>query len=133
MDMRPQSFMGKAFAQAHSELSLPLQLAHWTDEHILRALVDAGEDLPGSLLVGKASLDRYLALPRACPSTAPVVSVPEHDYPQLAQQALCHALPCPARLQRGRRAARVLCLACWRAGVGQVFPCGRQPGRPALA
>ena len=93
MDMRPQGFMGKAFAQAHSELSLPLQLAQWSDEHILRALVHAGEDLPGSLVVGASSLDRYLALPRACPSTAPVVSEPEHDYPLLAQQALGHALP----------------------------------------
>jgi hypothetical protein len=92
MDTRPQGFLGRAFTQAHPELSLPPHLAHWSDDHILLALVRAGEDLPGNLLVGSASLDRYLALPPKR-SAAPQVSDPQHDYPRLAQQALGSAVP----------------------------------------
>ena len=92
MDTRPQGFLGRAFVQAHAELALPPHLAHWNDDHILLALVRAGEDLPGNLLVGAASLDRYLALPRQR-SAATEVSDPAHDYPRLALQALSSAAP----------------------------------------
>ena len=87
MDTRPQGFLGRAFVQAYPELALPPHLGHWSDDHILLALVRAGEDLPGNLLVGGASLDRYLALP-ASRSAAPVVMDPAQDYPRLALQAL---------------------------------------------
>lgn len=93
MDMRPQGFLGKAFAQAHPELHLPLQLAQWSDDHVLLALTQAGEDLPGSLIVGTASLNRYLASCGPASSAAPVVTDPEQDYPLLAAQALGSALP----------------------------------------
>lgn len=92
MDTRPQGFMGRAFLQTHPDLALPPHLAHWNDDHILLALVRAGEDLPGNLLVGAASLDRYLALPPSR-STAPVVKDPAQDYPRLALQALGSAAP----------------------------------------
>jgi hypothetical protein len=92
MDTRPQGFLGRAFTQANPELRLPPHLAHWTDDHILLALVRAGEDLPGNLLVGSSSFDRYLALP-ASRSAAPVVNEPDQDYPRLAQQALGSATP----------------------------------------
>lgn len=92
MDTRPQGFMGRAFSQTHPDLALPPHLAHWNDDHILLALVRAGEDPPGNLLVGAASLDRYLALPPSR-STAPVVSDPAHDYPRLALQALGSVAP----------------------------------------
>jgi hypothetical protein len=92
MDTRPQGFLGRAFAQAHPELSLPSHLAHWSDDHILLALVRAGEDLPGNLLVGAVTLDSYLALP-ARRSAAPVVIEPAQDYPRLALQALSSAAP----------------------------------------
>lgn len=88
MDTRPQGFLGRAFTQNHPELQLPPHLTHWSDEHILRALVQAGEDLPGNLLLGSGSLDRYLRLPAPSRSAAPAVSAPEQDYPPLAQQAL---------------------------------------------
>lgn len=92
MDTRPQGFLGRAFAQIHADQGLPPQLAYWSDDHILRALVRAGEDLPGNLLVGSASLDRYLALPPGR-SAAPQLSDPEQDYPRLALQALGSAAP----------------------------------------
>jgi hypothetical protein len=92
MDTRPQGFLGRAFVQVHPDLALPSHLAHWRDEHILLALVCAGEDLPGNLLVGAASLDRYLARPLG-QSATPVVNDPERDYPRLALQALVSAAP----------------------------------------
>lgn len=91
-DTRPQGFLGRAFVQAHPDLALPSHLAHWRDEHILLALVRAGDDLPGNLLVGAASLDRYLARPLGQSATA-VVNDPEQDYPRLALQALVSAAP----------------------------------------
>jgi hypothetical protein len=87
MDTRPQGFLGHGFTQAHADLALPPHLAHWSDDHILLALVRAGEDLTGNLLVGSGSLDRYLALP-AKRSAAPVVTDRAQDYPGLALQAL---------------------------------------------
>jgi hypothetical protein len=92
MDTRPQGFLGRAFAQAHADLDLPSHMAHWSDDQILLALVRAGEDLPGNLLIGGASLDRYLDLPPSR-SAAQAVSDPVQDYPRLALQALVSAAP----------------------------------------
>jgi hypothetical protein len=92
-DMRPQGFLGRASAQAYPALQLPPRLSDWTDDHIVRALVYAGEDLPGNLLLGPSALARYLSLPSGCRSAAPVVTAPAQDYPLLAQQALGNAAP----------------------------------------
>lgn len=91
-DMRPQGFLGRGFAGAHPALQLPANLGHWSDEHILKALVNAGEDLPGNLLVGAAAFDRFHALPGPLHTAAPVVAGAVDDpvtgYPALAAQAL---------------------------------------------
>ncbi|MBL8389476.1 MAG: type II toxin-antitoxin system HipA family toxin YjjJ [Hydrogenophaga sp.] len=87
-DMRPQGFLGRGFAGAHPALQLPANLTHWNDDHILKALVQAGEDLPGNLIVGAAAFDRYLGLPVSQRSAAPVVTDPEAQYPALAAMAL---------------------------------------------
>ena len=83
-DMRPQGFMGQTFVQNHPELSLPADLRHWNDEHALKAMVLAGDDLPGNLIVGEQALARYLSEVR---QTA-VVQQPEMDYPRLAERAM---------------------------------------------
>lgn len=87
-DMRPQGFLGRGFVGRHPGLQLPANLSHWSDDHILKALVNAGEDLPGNLLVGSAAFDRFMALPSPLRTAAPVVSDPATDYPVLAAQAL---------------------------------------------
>jgi len=87
-DMRPQGFLGRGFVQGHPGLQLPANLAHWNDDHILKALVNAGEDLPGNLLVGAAAFERYQALATPLHTRAPVVSDPATQYPALAAQAL---------------------------------------------
>lgn len=91
-DMRPQGFLGRGFVDAHPALRLPANLQHWNDDHILKALVNAGEDLPGNLVVGAVAFDRFLALPMPQRSRAPVVSNPTTQYPALAAQALGQTL-----------------------------------------
>lgn len=87
-DMRPQGFLGRGFVGRNPALQLPANLAHWSDDHILKALVNAGEDLPGNLIVGAAAFDRYQALDAPLRSAAPVVTDPATEYPALAVQAL---------------------------------------------
>lgn len=88
-DMRPQGFMGQTFVQNHPELSLPVDLRHWNDDHALKAMVLAGDDLPGNLIVGEQALARYLSGVR---QTA-FVQDPEVDYPKLAMLAMQGAQP----------------------------------------
>ena len=87
-DMRPQGFMGRNFAQLHPDLSLNTDPRHWSDDDVLRALALRGEDLPGNLLVGQASLARFHALG---PRLARAASA--DDYPALARSALQGQLP----------------------------------------
>jgi hypothetical protein len=88
-DMRPQGFLGRGFAQAHPDLNLPGNLQHWSDDHILKALVNAGDDPPGNLIVGAAAFDRYMARAGA---PGREVDNPETTYPQLALAALGSSL-----------------------------------------
>ena len=87
-DMRPQGFMGRNFAHTHPELALPSDPRYWSDDDVLRALALGGEDLPGNLVVGSASLERFFALADQLPRAAS-----EADYPQLALSALQGTLP----------------------------------------
>ncbi|MDO9200243.1 MAG: type II toxin-antitoxin system HipA family toxin YjjJ [Hydrogenophaga sp.] len=88
-DMRPQGFMGRTFAHAHPELRLPPDLRYWSDDDVLKALVQAGDDLPGNLVVGQPALERLHTLAQR----AVRVSEPERDYPALANQAMQGTLP----------------------------------------
>ena len=88
-DMRPQGFMGRTFALAHPELRLPGDLRYWSDDDVLKALVQAGDDLPGNLIVGQPAFERFHTLAQR----ASRVSVPELEYPALAEQAMQGTLP----------------------------------------
>lgn len=82
-DMRPQGFMGRHFAQRHPALQLAPDPRYWSEDDTLRALALCGEDQPGNLLVGRASLVRYRTLaPRLAQATS------ADDYPTLALGAL---------------------------------------------
>lgn len=80
-DLRPQGFLGRRFPQQHPDLNLPASILEWNDHQILTALSQRGDDLPGNLIVGEASLARYLRL-------KPKVVTPRTDYPRLAMNAL---------------------------------------------
>ncbi len=61
-DMRPQGYLGRAYASRHgAELGLPGRLMEWTDTDALRALLAHGHDVVGNLLLGDMARDRFLA------------------------------------------------------------------------
>lgn len=69
-DMRPQGYLGRAYAACHgAELGLPERLLDWNDTHALRALIVHGHDAIGNLLLGDIARDRFLAAPVPDPIT----------------------------------------------------------------
>ena len=79
VDMVPAGYLGRRFADRNATLGLPPRLEDWNDDHRIIALARRGEDVPGDLVIGEKSLDRFL-------SHAPVESRPA-DYPRLALQS----------------------------------------------
>ena len=120
-DMRPQGFMGQTFVQNHPELSLPADLRHWNDDHALKAMVLAGDDLPGNLIVGEQALARYLSGVR---QTA-VVQQPEVDYPRLAMLAMQGAQPGSSA---GGEQPKFSALVNGQAMLVKFSPSGNAPG-----
>jgi hypothetical protein len=82
-DMRPQGFMGRTFAHAHPELNLGGDPRHWSDDDMLRALTQFGDDLPGNLVMGEVAFQRFHTLPERASRVASAA-----DYPALADQAM---------------------------------------------
>ncbi len=120
-DMRPQGFMGQTFVQNHPELSLPADLRHWNDDHALKAMVLAGDDLPGHLIVGEQALAGYLSGVR---QTA-VVQQPEVDYPRLALLAMQGAQPGSSA---GGEQPKFSALVNGQAMLVKFSPSGNAPG-----
>ena len=60
-DMRPQGFIGRAFALKHADLKLPQRISDWNNDDILESMARRGEDLTGNLLIGAASFERHQA------------------------------------------------------------------------
>lgn len=85
-DMRPQGFLGRAFAHTQHHLRLAENPDHWTDDDVLKALCQSGEDLPGNLIVGARAFERYTQAP-------PPQRVSPQRYPELADAAMRGALP----------------------------------------
>ena len=90
-DMRPQGYLGRAYAARHAAvLGLPSQLNDWSDTHALRALLAHGHDAIGNLLLGDAARERFLSIDAL--SALPIASKPER-YIQLAEEASRGELP----------------------------------------
>ncbi|MCF8198076.1 MAG: type II toxin-antitoxin system HipA family toxin YjjJ [Sulfuritalea sp.] len=84
-DMRPQGYLGRAYAARHGvELGLPDRLTDWTDTHALRALLVHGHDVVGNLLLGDLARDRFLAA--AVPDPVEEQQKAE-EYARLAREA----------------------------------------------
>ena len=61
-DMRPQGFLGRAYATRHAaQLGLPQRLSEWNDTHALRALLAHGHDAIGNLLLGDQAREQFLS------------------------------------------------------------------------
>jgi HipA-like C-terminal domain len=68
LDMRPQGFLGRAYAARHAQaLGLPAALSEWSDAHALRALLVHGHDAVGNLLLGDLARERFLSAPAPVP------------------------------------------------------------------
>lgn len=119
-DMRPQGFMGRHFAHMHPELELPSDPRYWSDDDVLRALALGGEDLPGNLLVGSVSLERFYQLPSQL-SRAPSPA----DYPRLAQSALQGTLPGSTA---GGEQPKFCCVTGARSVIVKFSSAGSSPG-----
>lgn len=90
-DMRPQGYLGRAYAARHgAELGLPARLTEWTDTHALRALLVHGHDVVGNLLLGEMVRDRFLAAPLPEPITEAQKAA---EYARLALEAARGDMP----------------------------------------
>lgn len=59
-DMRPEGFLGRAFARAHADLlQVPEDPRDWSDDDTLHALSLLGADTVGNLIVGEAAYQRW--------------------------------------------------------------------------
>ena len=64
LDMRPQGYLGRAYASTHAAaLGLPANPEHWGDAEVIRALLAHGHDAIGNLLIGELARDRFIGMP----------------------------------------------------------------------
>ena len=87
-DQRPQGFLGRSFAhRVASEIDAPEDLKHWSADDIMLALIRHGDDAPGDLILGEASLQKAL---RGIIAPAEAIAQNQRStrYPQLAEAAL---------------------------------------------
>ena len=87
LDMRPQGFLGRAYAEHHAAaLGLPPRLTEWSEAHMLRALIAHGENVVGNLLLGDIARERFINSP-------PPAAIDRAQYPALAAAAEHGDLP----------------------------------------
>jgi len=86
-NLRPEGFLGRAFAQHCNHIMLPPRLSDWSSDHLLHALAQAGSDLPGDLVVGKEAMNRFL-LGEKGEEDIPHTTQRETLYPILAERTL---------------------------------------------
>lgn len=79
-DTAPRGFLGRSFARRHEDLRLPEDVTRWSDHHILAAISRRGEDLPGNLVIGRESFDRFQRIQS--------ISHSMQDFDALAEAAL---------------------------------------------
>lgn len=79
-DAAPKGFLGHSYARHHADLGLPEDVTNWSDNHILIALSRRGEDLPGNLVIGSESFDRFQRLHHEVHTS--------DDFPGLSQAAI---------------------------------------------
>jgi hypothetical protein len=71
-DLRPQGFMGRAFARRHaSELGLPEDPRSWSSDGVLVATLLHGHDLPGDFLIGHTAVERAQSMMLVEPDAIP--------------------------------------------------------------
>ena len=79
-DIAPRGFLARSYIQRHADLGLPDNVTNWSDHHVLIAISRRGEDLPGNLIIGHESFDRFQELRHNTHAVA--------DFPALSTAAL---------------------------------------------
>lgn len=87
-DQRPQGFLGRAFARRIAgDIDAPVDPLIWRPDDVVLALLRHGDDPPGDLVLGEASLQRALQSALA-PHRVIAVDDRAQRYPELASAAL---------------------------------------------
>ncbi|MEE1914654.1 type II toxin-antitoxin system HipA family toxin YjjJ [Aeromonas veronii] len=87
-DMRPQGYLGRAYASAFAEeLHLSNNPEEWSDEEIISAFLAHGNDPIGNLLIGEASMRSFLEMQDPTPVDRAV------EFPFLARAASQGEIP----------------------------------------
>lgn len=87
-DQRPQGFLGRAFARRiAADIGAPDDILRWRGDDVVLALLKHGDDAPGDLVLGEASLQRALS-GILDPQDVLPASEREQRYPALAEAAL---------------------------------------------
>lgn len=87
-DQRPQGFLGRTFVRrVAGHIGAPDDLTRWQADDIVLALLRHGDDEPGDLVLGEASLQRALQR-QLSPVDAITVDARGARYPALAEAAL---------------------------------------------
>jgi hypothetical protein len=87
-DQRPQGFLGRAFARRiAADIDAPDDILRWSADDTVLGLLRHGDDAPGDLVLGEASLQRALQNILAPADTVPADQRAER-YPELADAAL---------------------------------------------
>lgn len=87
-DQRPQGFLGRAFAnRVAGDIGAPDDILRWRVDDIVLALLRHGDDAPGDLVLGEASLQRAMQA-IVEPSAGLPIADRARRYPELAEAAL---------------------------------------------
>jgi len=87
-DMRPQGYLGRAYASTYAVgLGLSANPEHWDDAEVIKALLAHGHDAIGNVLIGALARDRFIGMPAPSPADRAA------DYPALARAASAGEAP----------------------------------------
>ena len=90
-DLRPQGFLGRAFARRHGTLlGVGNDPVNWSERAVAESLLRFGGDLPGGFVLGREALAGAL---QSFHSETISVDSRKEDYPRLAAEALAGGLP----------------------------------------
>lgn len=91
LDIRPQGFLGRAYAQRTAPvLGLPRDVREWHDTDAIRALLAHGHDAVGNLVLGDTARDLFLNAPEPEPISSANKGA---RYAALSRQACEGTLP----------------------------------------
>jgi len=87
-DMRPQGYLGRAYASAYAEeLNLPADPKFWSEKDVIKALALHGHDATGNLLIGERACEDFMNMARPVPVNR------QQDYPAMARAASDGEIP----------------------------------------